>query len=67
MQINDAIAIARMHTKRYQEAAAWFLRTHPSSTAAQRSLIEAKAIYDICDALEGFLARQEEDNSYHTK
>lgn len=67
MQIDEALRIARTHARRIINAERW--RAHAIGRELPRTsrLQEAMAVHDVCDALEAFLKKQEEDNSYHTK
>lgn len=63
MQINEAIEIARQEAEFFRRCAN---KTDKKTYAVSFSR-KAKAIENVCDKLETFLRRQEEDNSYHTK
>ena len=67
MEIYEAIKRTREHARGVAEAAGHLARANGKESCVERWIETAKALDTVCDALEAFLRRQEEDNSYHSR
>ena len=66
MQIVEAINYTRAHIMRLRDVGEHHVRENANSIASKLAFQDAEAIETVCDALEAFLQKREEDNSYHS-
>lgn len=66
MEIEEAIRRTRIEAGRVRVYAK-YCRTTDADTLAANAECNAFAIETVCDKLEEFLRKQEEDNSYHSR
>lgn len=66
MEIKEALAYVRGFGSAMREIGQRYASENEKSIAAELAFKDAEACETVCDALEAFLRKQEEDNSYHS-